>query len=300
MPAPRPVYPRSSVFNTRSCTQGMYLLRPDPEMSNAVLYEAGYAAMTTGVELIMLMQMPNHIHDGVEDEHANVPKYNETFHKMVAKVGNRIRGREQNFFDDEQTSMVRLEETEDLTRKIVYMALNPVRAGLIERVKDWPGASGYVALITGTPLRATRPAKFHGKKSKMPAEIFVPFRIPARYGDPKPIIDEIVRRVTAFEDEEIARRTASGMSVMSRHKLLRQSPFESPTKSKKKTRIKPTIAAINDETRFEAIQRLRDFRRAYREALAAYRAGKPIPFPPGTYWLVRHLGVAVESAEKIG
>ena len=38
---------------------------------------------------------------------------------------------------------------------------------------------------------------------------------------------------------------------------------------------------------------------AYRRARLALRAGTPIPFPQGTYWLRRFLCVEIERCEKI-
>ena len=304
MPAPRPVYPNSVVFDTRNCTQDMYLLTPDAEMSNAVMYEAGYAAMKTGVALVALTQMPNHMHNVLDDPNANVPAFNEQFHKLVAKVGNVIRNRKQNFWAaHEPTNVVRLEELEDLIRKVVYVFTNPVTAGLVERVVDWPGANGYLALITGTPIRAWRPRKFHawkGRKNRdvMPEYIDVYFRIPARFGDPTPIIAEIVRRVTAIEEAEIAKRKITGIPVMGRNKVMRRNPFDSPTKPKKKRDFKPAIAAKKRQTRFEAIDRLKVFRREYRRARLEHLAGLPAVFPHGTYWLARHCAVAVAPAER--
>lgn len=279
----------------------MYLLRPDEEMSNAVLYEAGYAALKSGVDLIMLMQMPNHLHDLIDDMFAKTPEFNELFHKHVAKVGNVLRGREQNFFDDRQTCMVRLEKLEDVIRKIVYVATNPVRAGLVERVKDWPGANGYMALITGKPLRAKRPTAFHSQTGKaMPEEIEVHFRLPERFGDPAPILALIVRLVTACEELMIQARLEKGAPpVMGRNRVMRRSPFEKPNTPKKRCGIRPMFAAIDEETRFAAIQRWREFLRAYRKALSAYRSGTPVPFPHGTFWLVRRLGVSVSPPEKL-
>ena len=51
--------------------------------------------------------------------------------------------------------------------------------------------------------------------------------------------------------------------------------------------------------RLEAIQRKRDFVRDYRKARRALLAGMPIPFPAGTYWLHRFMGVEVAPFEKM-
>ena len=45
-------------------------------------------------------------------------------------------------------------------------------------------------------------------------------------------------------------------------------------------------------------QRKREFVRDYRQARRALLAGTPIPFPAGTYWLRRFIGVEVAPFEK--
>jgi hypothetical protein len=63
--------------------------------------------------------------------------------------------------------------------------------------------------------------------------------------------------------------------------------------------LRPTIAAKNLWARLEAIQRKREFVTAYRCARRAWLAGTPVPFPAGTYWLRRFMGVEVAPLEKM-
>ena len=283
---------------TRSCTQQQFLLRPDPETNNAFIYCLAVAAQRHSVDVMDFIQMSNHLHDGIYDRYGNAPAFYEMFHKLLAKCMNALRGRWENFFSSEQVCVVRLETREDLINKLVYIATNPVKDGLVERVDDWPGASGYRALLSGTPLRAKRPKHFFAEGGTMPEEVTLHLTIPPELGDRDEILAEVRARVAAFEEQVARERAASGRKVLGRYAVLRQSWRDSPTSRKPRRGLRPTIAARNLWARLEAIARDREFAPAHRRARLALRAGTPIPFPHGTYWLRVHMGVPVEQIEK--
>jgi hypothetical protein len=85
-----------------------------------------------------------HLHDAIFDRHGNAPAFYEHF---------------------------RLETRDALIDKLAYIATNPIKDGLVERVGDWPGASGYRALLSGQPLRATRPKHFLAAEGVMPEAV---------------------------------------------------------------------------------------------------------------------------------
>ena len=283
---------------TRRCTQQQFLLRPDPETNNAFIYCLAVAAQRHGIDVMGFIQMSNHLHDEIFDRDGNAPAFNELFHKLLAKCMNALRGRWENFFSSEQVCVVRLETREDVINKLVYIATNPVKDGLVERVDDWPGASGYRALLNGTPLRATRPKHFFADDGTMPEEVTLHLTIPPELGDRDEIIAEVRARVTAFEQQAARERARTGRTVLGRFAVLRQSWRESPTSREPRRGLRPTIAAHNLWARLEAIARNREFAPAHRRARLAQRAGMPIPFPHGTYWMRVHMGVAVEQIEK--
>ena len=282
---------------TRSCTQHQFLLRPDAATNNAFIYCLAGAAQRHDIAVLDFVQMSNHLHDAIYDPHGQAPAFYEHFHKLLAKCMNALRGRWENFFSSEQVCVVRLETREDLINKLVYIATNPVKDGLVERVKDWPGASGYEALLRGRPLRATRPKHFFNEHGTMPEEVTLQLTIPPELGDQTEILREVRRRVEAFEKEEARKRLQTGRSVMGRYAVLRQSWRESPNSREPRRNLRPTIAARSLWARLEAIQRKREFTAAYRAARQALLAGTPIPFPFGTYWLRRFAGVVVEGSE---
>lgn len=296
MTLPRPVYPKSALMVTRACTQRQYLLRPDPETNNAFIYCLAVAAERHTVDVMMFVQMSNHLHDDIYDRHANGPAFYGEFHRLLAKCVNSLRGRWESVFSSEQASVVRLETREDVINKIVYVATNPVKAGLVARVQDWPGACGYRALVTGQPLRATRPKHFFSERGSMPESVELRIAIPPELGPADEIIAEVERRVAEVEREEAERRARTGERVLGRYAVLRQSWRESPTTRQPRRGLRPTIAARSLWARIEAIQRNREFAAAYRHARAALLAGRPIPFPHGTYWLRRFMAVEVEQA----
>jgi hypothetical protein len=278
---------------TRRCTQRQYLLRPDPETNNAFLYCLIVAAQKYEVDVLDFIQMSNHLHDAIFDRLGNAPAFYEHFHKLLAKCVNALRGRWENVFASEQVCVVHLATVEDLIEKLVYIATNPVKAGLVARVEDWPGASGFRALMNGTVLRATRPKHFFAEDGVMPAEVSMQLRIPPELGDHDAIVAAVKLRVAQVEQDEARKRAASGRRVLGRYAVLRQSWRDSPTSREPRRTLRPTFAARSRWALLEAIQRKREFLTDYRAARVAVLAGAPAYFPFGTYWLRRFVGVAV-------
>jgi len=278
---------------TRRCTQRQFLMRPDRETNNAFIYCLAVAAQRHGMTIMNFVQMSNHLHDAIFDRDGTAPAFYEDFHKLLAKCVNALRGRWENFFATEQTSVVRCETQDALIEKLVYIATNPVNDGLVERVEDWPGASGFRALLDGTPLRATRPRHFFAANGDMPEEVTLELVIPPELGDRVEILAAVQTRVAAVEAEKARERAASGKRVLGRYGILRQSWRDSPTSREPRRRLRPTIAARSLWARLEAIQRKREFTAAYRAARRALIAGNPIPFPFGTYRLRFLVGVLV-------
>ena len=296
---PRPIYPGSALMVTRRCTQRQFLLRPDPETNNAFVYCLAVAAQRNQIDVLNFVQMSNHLHDALFDRLGNAPAFYEDFHKLLAKCMNALRGRWENFFSSEQACVVRLESLDEVVDKLVYIATNPVKDGLVERVDDWPGASGYRALLADEFLHATRPHHFFADDGTMPAEVTLRLTIPPELGDRNQILVEVQRRVVAFETEQARERARIGRCALGPYAVLRQSWRESPTSREPRRNLRPTIAARSLWARLEAIQRKRDFVLAYRHARLALIAGIPCSFPPGTYWLQRFLKVEVEVTEKL-
>jgi len=295
MTLPREVVPGRFYMVTRRCTQRQFLLRPDKETNNTFIYCLAEAAQRFGIDILLPIAMANHHHTLIYDRHGTVPAFTEHFHKMLAKSQNALRGRWENFWSSEQVCVVRLVDTADVMRKLVYAATNPVKDRLVERTHHWPGVNGLSALLGQRPLHATRPRHFFRPNGSMPEAVTLKLVLPPELGDPEQIRDELRQRVAAEEATIAAERRRIGAGVLGRRAILRQSWRDSPASREPRRNLRPRIAARSPWARVEAILRNREFLTAYREARARWIAGDPIPFPIGTYWLRRFAQVPLAN-----
>jgi REP element-mobilizing transposase RayT len=272
---------------TRRCTQRQFLLRPDEETNNAFVYCLAEAAARFEIDVILPCAMSNHHHTVLFDRHGRVIEFIERFHRHLAKCQNALRGRWENHWSSEPVSIVHLVDRIDVISKAIYVASNPVKDGLVDRVDHWPGFNGLYPLLNGRSLRARRPAHFFRADGPMPAEVTLELTIPPELGDPAYFLGAVREGVAAVEAEQ----KALGRSVLGRRRVLRQSWRDSPTSFEPRRQLNPRVAARSKWHRVEALQRNRAFVVDYRAARVAWLAGLPAVFPPGTYWLRRFAGV---------
>lgn len=284
-------------MTTRRCTQRQFLLRPDPEVNQIYLYALGLAAKHAGVDLMHATVMSNHEHDVLYDRHGRRVAFYQYLHALVARATNALRGRFENLWASEQTSVVRLVTVDDVIEKIVYAATNPVTAGLVARAHHWPGVNTIRALLDKKPIVVRRPRHFFS--DSMPEQVTLTFAIPPELGDADPILARIRTRIAEVEAAEAARRASSGARILGRRAVRRQSWRDRPRTRSPRFGIRPQVACRNRWARIEALRRNRDFVAAYRDARARWLAGQPTLFPPGTYWLLHHAFVPVAPPPKI-
>lgn len=278
-----------------------FLLRPDGETNNAVVYCLAVAAQRYNISVIDFIALSDHLQYVFFDRDRNAPEFCGYFHRLLAKCMNVKLGRRENFFSSDPLSLVRLEERGDVIEEAFYVATNAVKHGLVAHWRDWPGARGFDALLSGEPIRATRPTFFFAEEGNMPREVTLQLAIPDELGDRTTLMTELCRRCTVYEREAAEQRTAEARTVVGREAVLAASwktiAASANTRSRSRDRdISPTIAAKDREVRVAALELKVTFRQEYREARKARLAGAPIPFPHGTYWLARFAGLEVAPA----
>jgi putative transposase len=288
---PRDVIPGRFYMVTRRCTQRMFLLRPDEETNNAFLYCLAEAAQRFDMEILLTCAMSNHYHAVIFDREGTVPAFTQHFHKLLAKCQNAWRGRWENMWSSEQVCMVHLVDPADVMHKLVYVATNPVKDRLVEKVHHWPGVNGLAALLGGRALHATRPRHFFRARGPMPAAVTLHLALPSELGDPQDLLVQLRERVAAAEAAEAAERMRTGARVLGRRAILRQSWRDSPKSLEPRRNLRPRFAARNLWSRLEALRRHREFQVAYREAWSRWTEGEVVLFPIGTYWLRRFVHV---------
>ncbi|MDB4960560.1 MAG: hypothetical protein JWP01_559 [Myxococcales bacterium] len=280
---------------TRSTTQRLFLLRPDDETNNNYVYCLAEAAQRYQIEVILTQVMSNHHHPVFYDPHGKVNEFIEHFHKMLAKCQNVLRGRWENLWSSEPPCLVELVDRAAVIDKLVYVATNPVKDGLVEKVHHWPGVDAWRALRKDEPLRAKRPRYFFSKDGVMPAEVELRLVVPSVLGDRDELVREVSQRIASVEEELAQQRLETGRRVVGRRHILRQSPRDSPTSERQHRGLRPRVATRSKWNRIAALQRNKEFEIAYREARAAWLSGLPAKFPPGTYWLRRFANVPIAT-----
>ena len=293
MTLPREVLPGHFYLVTRRCTQRQFLLRPDAATNNNFLYCLAVAAERCQIEVVLPCAMSNHYHAVVYDRRGNLPAFTEYFHKLVAKSQNALRGRWENMWADEQVSVVRLTDYVDVLAKLVYVATNPVKDGLVDKVHHWPGVNGLAALLAGRPLVATRPAHYFRADGPMPETSTLELTVPPELGDAEALRAALRAHVDQEEQRWAAERRRQGRGVLGRRAVLAQPWRGAPTTLEPRRGLRSRVASPNAWARAEALCRNRAFVAEYRRARAAWLTGLRVEFPPGTYWLRRFAHVPV-------
>lgn len=298
MSVPRRIVPGRVYMVTRRCTQRQFLLRPDSETNNAFVYCLALAANRTQVRVLAFLAHSNHHHTIVLDPHGRMPEFLEHFHKLVAKHQNALRGRWENFWASEATSIVELVDPDAILARITYALANPVKDHLVERADQWPGASSLRANLDGQPLTAHRPRHFFRKDGHLPETITLACARPPAF---EALSHQEWRallfdRVRAVEQRAFADRQRDGSHILGRAEVLRQRPTERPRSHEPRRNLSPRVGSTNKWARLEAVQRNRAFLSAYRVARDLWQSGFDAIFPFGTYWLRRFAGVPVAAA----
>jgi REP element-mobilizing transposase RayT len=294
MSQPRQIVPGRVYLVTRRCTQRQFLLRPDRETNGAFVYCLAVAAQRTGVQVVAFIANSNHHHLVVVDVEGRLPEFLEDFHKHLAKHQNAHRGRWENCWSSEKTSVVHLVGPDDVFAKMIYTLTNPAKDHLVERAHSWPGASSYHATISGKVLTATKPRKFFNDKGPRPQTIELRCVRPpgfesltaAAFG--KRVLDAI----TEVETAAAAERCRTGRTVLGRKTVLAQKPSDRPKSHEPRRQLDPNIAARDKWPRIEAILALKAFRDDYKKLRSRWLGGDKVRFPAGTWWLRKFAAVA--------
>jgi hypothetical protein len=197
-------------------------------------------------------------------------------------------GRWESFWDPDSYSAVRLETPEAILEKIVYTLANPVAAGLVAHGREWPGLWSNLDL-TGTAIEAKRPEIFFRKKGSMPASATLRLSPPPAFSKDGGYVERVRSRLAEAEATAAAALRKARRFFLGVKAVLKQKPFSRPAPGEPRRELSPRVACPAKFKRIEALQRLKEFDRAYQAALASWRAGtRDVVFPRGT-WQMRVL-----------
>jgi REP element-mobilizing transposase RayT len=297
MSRPRPVFPGRFLFITRRCTQRQFLLRPDDETNNAFTYILADAAQRFEIKVVLSQMMSNHHHTVVFDPHGHQVEFREHLHKLIAKSQNALRDRWENLWSSEEPCVVEVMSADDLLDKLVYVATNPVKDGLVEKVHHWPGPKFVSSLLSGTPMRAIRPKHFFRENGPMPEELELQLQLPDDFEEKDAFIAELRRRIVEVEEDYARERQRTGRRVLGRRSVLRQSWRSTSASHERRGSLRPRVAARSAWLRIATLQRNKVWETEYDHARLLWKSGVSVEFPYGTYWLQRFASVTVKPPD---
>lgn len=286
MTAARQIVAGRTYLLTRRVTQRQLLLRPDDEMNQIVLYCIAEAAQRFNVGIITFLVMSNHEHLEVRDNEGNIPAFVAHLNKMIAKAGNALRQRCENFWSSEAPNLVYLVNPEDQFEKLIYVLTNPVASNLVENAVDWPGVSSLGMNLSGREITVKRPKIFFGENGKMPDEVKLRLVRPDGFEElsQEQWRTKILTAVREVEDRKRAERRVANLGIVGRKEILAAKPTDTPSSLSPRGGLRPNIACRDRERRKEELAKLIAFRNARLDALARYNAGElDVVFPYGTY-----------------
>jgi putative transposase len=283
----RAIRPGATYLVTRRTERRHCLLRPDPIMNMFIRYALVVAASQYGILIHAFCGMSTHFHYVVTDPDAQLPQFMAMFHRMVAIDVQNIRDWEGAVWDRSQASMVELCTRQAIVEKIAYTLANPVEAGLVRHAQEWPGVKTSVDDIGTKTMRAYRPRNWTKSASlKWAPEVIMPVSLPPSISASEADAFRAGIRAELKKLEAAAHAAIPRAKVLGVKGVLKVDPKSRILTREPKRQINPTFAVgrNNPEALEKAKCTLREFRRSYRRAFDAWRAGnRAVQFPPGTY-----------------
>jgi putative transposase len=285
MTSPRQVLPGASHLVSRRCAERRFFLRPSRTTSQVFLYLLAVAAQRFGIEIHAFCVLSNHFHLVVTDPDAQLPAFHQFLDALVARAVNAFLGRWEAFWAPNSYSAVRLLTPADVVDKAAYVLANPVDAGLVATGSAWPGLWSAPEWIGGAALEVRRPKHFFDPDGGMPEVVTLRLTPPPGFESAEEFREELGEALAAREQDARKRHRARG-GFLGVARVLAQKPTARPGSKEPRRNLNPRVAGRDKWKRIEALGRLVEFVRAYRDAWAARCAGAvDVVFPYGTYLL---------------
>jgi REP element-mobilizing transposase RayT len=293
MTAPRQVLAGTTYLVTRRCSERRFFLKPSPLTNAIFLYVLAVAARRYDVRVHALCVMSNHYHLVVTDTDARLPAFMQYVDSLVARATNASLGRWEGFWGSSASySAVSHGSPEDVVRKVAYVLANPVAAGLVRRGDEWPGLWTAPDQLGTATLVAKRPKTFFRAGGAMPDSAELMLTIPPDFASALEFQERVSAAVRDLEESHQRELASRNQPVVGRARVLAQAPRDRPASHELRRNLSPRVASRDKWKRIEALLALAGFRRTYREARKARRAGRSdVVFPIGTYLLRVEHGV---------
>lgn len=270
-------------------------------MNELYLYLLAVISRRHGVLVHGVTLMSTHEHLVLTDVRGCLPRFLAELHRTVALCVKALRRWEGEVWDGGKTSVVELRTNEAIIEKLAYIAANPVVAGLVHRAADWPGIKTLPEDLGQARWTAPRPSFYLDEANPIWPRVAILALAPLHLHrvSEEHAHTAVEAELQRLEKAAQAEVRAKGRTVVGARQLQRISPFKRARSWEPLRALNPTFAVGRSQRRafFIAVDVLRAFRTAYRDALNSWRSGLRATMFPRATWLMRELhGVVVSLA----
>ena len=304
MSLPNPVLPDRSVAVSRRCARRCLFLRPSREANEFVGYCLGVARRNhPSVRLSALAVLGNHHHQVAGDEEGELSSFYRDFHGLLARGLNCVLGRGETFWAPGGTPKVLICDEESLWEQLVYVAVNPVRHGLVEKPELWPGLISRPEDVGTKTFRFERPEKFfrHDVPDALPPVVEFQLELPLEFADmdPEAFRQEYRRRVDERVAKLRAERKREGLGFTTPQQIRDQNPLDSVGDTFPDRDLSPRVACKDPARRAGMLLWISTFRLAHWCAWQLWSRGdREVLFPYGTYLMQRRYRVRCRDPDE--
>ncbi|MCZ7650397.1 MAG: transposase [Thermoanaerobaculia bacterium] len=275
--------------------QARFLLRPSPLLCEITLGILGRAQRLSGVAIHAFVFLANHYHLLVSvSDAAQLARFAGYLNSNLAREAGRIHAWRERLWGHRYEAILVSEEDEAQVERLLYLARQGCKEGLVSDPLEWPGATSWQAMLDGGPLEGTwfdRTAESRAQRKGLELdarefaspETVVLTPLPAWAHLEPGVQRERLRELLALaRAEAAAMRHETGRKPPGREAVVGQNPHGSPARSKKGPA--PLVHAASRELRRTYREAYRLFAAAYRRAAEALRAGiEAVAFPEGCF-----------------
>ena len=165
-----------TVFASVRTMHRFYLLKPDHETNEAILYLLGHYGQMWGMEILAFSFMSNHYHLVAKDTLGMRPNFFRDFNRSLAQFLKAKHGWSGAVFKKMAPPVV-LRSAFAVADKIGYTLANPVAAGAVRFPKEWPGVISRIEDMGRKRYERKRPVHYFGRRKTLPDTSAFPLRM---------------------------------------------------------------------------------------------------------------------------
>jgi REP element-mobilizing transposase RayT len=292
---PRYIPEDSLVEVTTRTLHGRFLLRPSRDLNDIISGIIAKAAERYEVGVVHFVVLSNHVHLALIPKDAQaLAGFMCYVNGNIAKEAGRLHEWRQRLWSRRYRAIVVSHEPEAQVSRLRYLLEQGCKEGLVRSPREWPGASGTEALLTGKPIRGLwfdRTAEYEARRRGSPFGKYthaheVSFELAPlpcwRALTPSERQRRAAAMVREIERETRERLHREGRSPLGRRRIERLHPHEAPRQST--TSPAPRFHAHCPSIRKGLELAFHEFLCWYRQASEDLRAGKRgVEFPPGCF-----------------